>query len=110
MQNALFAGLAHTISSAAQHLSMNLTHLQNVLKKREKVNMSDDLEIVSKKALHKMLEMADRIEQLEAALRLARDVIDAENRNAHVHDTQWRKLCTFAVNTCNDALGEKKDD
>jgi hypothetical protein len=48
---------------------MNLTHPQNVLKKREKVNMSDDLEIVPKKALHKMLEMADRIEQLEAALK-----------------------------------------
>jgi hypothetical protein len=71
MQNALFAGLAHTISSAAQHLSMKLTHPQNMLKKREKLNMSDDdksREAIYIDALHELAnEQADRIEKLEAA-------------------------------------------
>jgi hypothetical protein len=36
--------------------------------------MTDDLELVSKKTLHKMSELYDRIEELEAALKLATDM------------------------------------
>jgi hypothetical protein len=96
---------------------MNLTHPQNVLKKREKVNMSDDLEIVPKKALHKMLEMADRIEQLEAALS---NLIYAASCIRHWHDSlngegmvvsaEHVMLLWKQTDIARAALGEKKDD
>jgi len=53
-------------------MSMQITHPQNVFKKREKVNMSDDL-VKRLRALEGLAfefrEAADRIEKLEAALR-----------------------------------------
>ena len=62
-------------------MSMYLTHPQNVFKKREKVNMSDDLvkqlrllntfEWMARPATTKQIcfDAADRIEKLQAALR-----------------------------------------
>ena len=58
-------------------MSMQITHLQNVFKKREKVNMSDDLverlrgwhDMPADAWFTTMETAADRIEKLEAALR-----------------------------------------
>jgi hypothetical protein len=108
MQNALFAGLAHTISSAAQHLSMKLTHPQNVLKKRENLNMSDDLKArlrstggdACRCGTPVCLEAADRIEQLEAALR----AIIVHCEIPEPPNAEALKLCARA------ALGEKNNE
>ena len=59
-------------------MSMHLTHPQNVFKKQEKVNMSDDFvgrmsHFHSRNGLLDREKLTDRIEKLEAALR---DVID----------------------------------
>jgi hypothetical protein len=49
---------------------MKITHPQNVFKKREKVNMSDDLvKRLRAEGIAELDEAADRIEKLEAALR-----------------------------------------
>ena len=56
-------------------MSMQITHPQNVFKKREKVNMSDDLvkrlrEKAFRTETYELISAAvDRIEKLEAALR-----------------------------------------
>ena len=58
-------------------MSMQITHPQNVFKKREKLNMSDDLvkqlrftaDDVCRCGTSVCLEAADHIEKLEAALR-----------------------------------------
>jgi len=76
--------------SAAQHLSMKLTHPQNMLKKREKLNMTDDhiavkVDGVIYVKLDDVKPMRARIAQLETALREIRCVTD-DNRTVDMVD------------------------
>ena len=68
---------AKSTAALRQHLSINLTHPQNVLKIADNLNMSDDLVKRLRERSHQYVDnefnfdkrAADRIEKLEAALR-----------------------------------------
>ena len=92
-------------------MSIPLTHPQNVFKKREKVNMTDDL-VKELRASYDpndavptqvCLDAADRIEKLEAALRLMLSKCAWEKRG------QWCGSLDCHCRIARKAL-EGKDD